>query len=88
MTPAKLILSVPLVNVYSSPLVAGPVCASHGLDLQAFRVSQEQMNGNEALFTNVGHVGPPTINVEIKLTGVDDDAIEEGTNPMGEVLFL
>jgi hypothetical protein len=31
------------------------------------------------------HVGPPAANVEVKLTSVDDDAIEKGADPVGEV---
>ena len=84
-TPIRLILSVPFVNAYTSPLVAGPICASHGLDLQSFRIEETQGPTNAALFTNVGHVGAPSVNIELKLTGVDDEAMEEGMNPMGEV---
>jgi len=33
------------------------------------------------------HVGPPSINVEAKLVGVDDDKIENGGDPTGLLLI-
>lgn len=32
-------------------------------------------------------MGPPTVNVEVKLTGVDDAAVEAGADPVG-ALYL
>jgi long-chain acyl-CoA synthetase len=32
------------------------------------------------------HVGAPSINVEAKLVGVDDDVVEKGADPIGEIL--
>jgi len=49
--------------------------ASHPYDLQVTPV--EKLLG--------WHYGPPTANVEIKLTGVDESAIEQGRDPEGLV---
>lgn len=76
MTPARIALSVPLVNTLTHPLVAGPVLASHPFDLQDFTFEGQ----DESL---PAHVGPPSINVEAKLVGVDDDNIENGGDPFG-----
>ncbi|KAL0947122.1 hypothetical protein HGRIS_013254 [Hohenbuehelia grisea] len=73
---ARVALSVPIVNVLSHALVAGPVLASHALDLQTF----------PAPGGAVAHVGPPTVNVEAKLVGVDDAVVEAGGNPEGVLL--
>ncbi|KAF8160591.1 hypothetical protein BJ912DRAFT_1150914 [Pholiota molesta] len=73
LTPARIALSVPIVNVFTHPLSPAPVLATHPLDLQEL--------------PNVdAHTGPPGINVEVKLRGVDDDAVEGGADPVGEVL--
>ena len=79
MTPARIALSVPLVNTLTHPLVAGPVLASHPFDLQDFTFEGQ----DESL---PAHVGPPSINVEAKLVGVDDDNIENGGDPFGWLL--
>jgi long-chain acyl-CoA synthetase len=73
MTPARVALSVPVINCYSHPLVAGPVMASHALDLQDL-----SMEASAA-----AHTGPPSINVEAKLVGVEDDVVENGADPTG-----
>lgn len=31
------------------------------------------------------HVGPPSVNVEAKLVGVDDAAVEQGADPTGKL---
>lgn len=36
-------------------------------------------------FESIAHVGAPTVSIEVKLVGVDDAAIEEGKDPVGEV---
>ena len=36
-------------------------------------------------FENLAHVGAPTVSMEVKLVGVEDAAIEEGKDPVGEV---
>jgi long-chain acyl-CoA synthetase len=68
--------SVPIINCYSHPLVAGPVLASHPLDLQD--LSTEGVT--------VAHTGPPSINVEAKLVGVEDELVENGADPVGILL--
>lgn len=75
MTPARVALSVPLVNAFTHPLVAGPVLASHPFDLQDF--TQGDSEDKRA------HVGPPSVNVEAKLVGIEDDKVENGGDPVG-----
>jgi long-chain acyl-CoA synthetase len=70
-------LSIPLIRILSHPAVCGPVCASHGLDLQYF-----PKKGNTSASA---HVGPPSVNIEAKLSGVNDTAFEKGVDPAGEV---
>lgn len=70
------------MHVHEHPLVAGPVFASHPLDLQSF--SDEASKANPT-FLSIAHVGPPATNVEVKLAGVNDDAVESGADPVGEV---
>jgi len=87
LVPSRIALSVPLVNVHSHPLVAGPVFASHPLDLQTFTpaVPEAQSAGaaDAYAFTYLAPVGPPSVNVEAKLFSVDDAAIEGGADPCG-----
>ncbi|EJD05963.1 uncharacterized protein FOMMEDRAFT_119392 [Fomitiporia mediterranea MF3/22] len=83
LTPARLVLSVPVVNTHQHPLVAGPVFFSHPLDFQDFPA--KSVTGNPE-FAGIAHVGPPSINVEAKLAGVDDAAIESGVDPIGEIV--
>lgn len=80
MTPARIALSVPVINVLSHPLVSGPVLASHAFDLQEFPPTR---NKSEAVLP--AHTGPPGVNVEVKLVGVDDEAVEGGADPVGVV---
>ena len=82
LTPARLALSVPIVNAHEHPLVAGPVFFSHPLDFQ-------ELAGNGSVnteFAGIAHVGPPSINVEAKIVGVDDATVEKGADPVGEVI--
>ncbi|KAK7029740.1 acetyl-CoA synthetase [Favolaschia claudopus] len=73
-TRARIALSIPIVNCYSHALVAGPVLASHALDLQDLAVDG---------IANA-HTGPPSVNVEAKLVGVDDEQVEnQGADPVG-----
>ncbi|KAL5490430.1 hypothetical protein ACEPAI_5263 [Sanghuangporus weigelae] len=81
LTPARLALSVPIINAHEHPLVAGPVFFSHPLDFQEF---SEYSAGNPE-FAGIAHVGPPSINIEAKIVGVDDAAVEKGADPVGEV---
>lgn len=82
LTPARIALSVPIVNAHEHPLVAGPVFFSHPLDFQMF---EGQSDPAHPQFSDIAHVGPPSINVEGKLFGVDDAAVEKGANPVGQV---
>lgn len=50
--------------------------ATHAFDLQ----SLPSAKGEQA------HVGAPSVNVEVKLVGVDDAMIERGDDPRGELL--
>jgi len=78
---ARVAFSVPIVLTYSHPLICGPILASHPLDLQSFPVSMASGAFN-------AHIGPPAPNVEVKLSGVDDDAVDAGKDPEGEVSHL
>ena len=74
LTPARIALSIPIVNAFTHPLVAAPVLASHPLDLQDIPALK------------AAHTGPPGVNVEMKLTGVNDELVEAGGNPEGSLL--
>ena len=74
LTPARIALSVPLVNAFIHPLVAAPILASHPLDLQ------------DIPSLEAAHTGPPSVNVEVKLMGVNDDGVEAGGDPEGDLL--
>ena len=78
LTPARIALSVPLVIAHTHPLVCAPIMASHPQDVQTFTATSIQ---------DFTHVGPPTVNIEVKLIGVDDGAIERGDDPEG-VLYV
>jgi long-chain acyl-CoA synthetase len=77
MTPSRIALSIPLVHAYTHPLVAGPILASHPLDLQSFPSTVGDS------FSQIAHVGPPSINVEVKLIGIQDEGVENGEDPAG-----
>jgi len=82
--PIQVALSIPLVRILSHPTVCGPVCASHGLDLQSFP-AERGTGDNE---TASAHVGPPSVNIEAKLVGVDDAALEtKKADPVGELII-
>ena len=90
LTPARIALSIPLVNAYTHPLVSGPVLASHALDLQVFPSEPASASASAAenySFTYVAPVGPPSINVECKLVNVDDATVEGGGDPVGTLLL-
>ncbi|KAH9967940.1 acetyl-CoA synthetase-like protein [Russula dissimulans] len=78
LTPARIALSVPLVIAYTHPLVTAPILASHPHDVQTFAVTPDR---------DLAHVGAPTVNVEVKIVGVDDEAVEKGQDPEG-VLYV
>ena len=73
-TSARIALSVPLIIAHTHPLVSAPILASHPHDLQTFAITSER---------DVAHVGPPTVNMEVKLVGVDDGGVEKGDDPEG-----
>lgn len=77
LAPARMALSVPLVLAHVHPVVAGPVFATHPLDLQVF-----PPEGEDA-FAGRAPVGPPSINMDAKLLGVDDASVETGGDPEG-----
>lgn len=88
LTPARIALSVPLVNAHIHPVVAGPVLASHPLDLQTFPATPAtpgSLAADNFAFAYQAPVGPPSINIEAKLTGVDDAAVENGADPIGSL---
>ena len=74
LTPARVALSVPLVVAHTHPLVSAPILASHPHDMQTFALTSDK---------ELAHVGPPTVNIEVKLVGVDDEAVEKGVDPAG-----
>lgn len=82
-TPARIALSVPLVNSHIHPLVTGPIFASHPLDLQIFPISETTTDP----FDHNAHVGPPSVNLEVKLVGVEDQAVENGADPIGVLMI-
>lgn len=86
LTPSRIALSVPVINAHSHPVVAGPMFASHALDLQTFPPSGSAPSASASdayAFTYLAPVGPPSVNVEVKLIGVDDSAVETGGDPVG-----
>ncbi|KZT03502.1 acetyl-CoA synthetase-like protein [Laetiporus sulphureus 93-53] len=86
LVPARIALSVPVVHVHTHPLVAGPVFASHPLDLQTFPQEPASVSASASdayAFAYLASVGPPAVNMEVKMMGVDDNAIENGADPCG-----
>ncbi|KIY67707.1 acetyl-CoA synthetase-like protein [Cylindrobasidium torrendii FP15055 ss-10] len=73
LTPARVAFSAGFVNAYTHPVVAGPILASHPLDLQTFPGPD----------TAPAHVGPPAINIEARLLNVSDAAIKADGDPEG-----
>ncbi|KAH7889750.1 hypothetical protein F5I97DRAFT_1802529 [Phlebopus sp. FC_14] len=74
LTPARIALSVPIINSHSHPSTSGPLFATHALDLQTLPSS-----GGEP-----AHVGGPSVNVEVKLAGLRSEDIES-MDPVGEI---
>jgi len=70
-TECRTALSVPLINCFTHVSVAGPVLASHSFDLQEWPTAK------------FAHVGAPSVNVEVKLSGVNDNEVEQGKDPVG-----
>ncbi|KAG6376099.1 hypothetical protein JVT61DRAFT_2071 [Boletus reticuloceps] len=76
LTPARISLSVPLINAHIHGSTSGPMFATHAFDLQCLPSAE----GEQA------HIGAPSVNVEVKLVGVDDAAIDRGNDPKGEIV--
>jgi long-chain acyl-CoA synthetase len=76
--PAQIALSVPVSHIHIHLLSTSALFASHPYDLQITPEGEETRRGG-------WHYGPPTANVEIKLTGVDEGTIEQGRDPEGLV---
>jgi long-chain acyl-CoA synthetase len=83
LTPARVALSVPLVNSHTHPLAAGPLFATYPSDLQTFPTPSQ---GTTDPFAHIAHVGSPSTNVEAKLAGIDDESVENGTDPVGVLM--
>lgn len=77
LTPARIALSVPLINVHTHGSATGPLFATNASDMQIFPSSATP---------EPAHVGAPSINLEAKLVGVDDSLVEMGADPIGEIL--
>lgn len=84
--PLRIALSIPIVRALVHFRVAGPILATHPLDLQSFSNETEAASSGMPLDSYL-HSGPPSLNVETKLVGVDDARIEAGEDPVGEVRF-
>ena len=76
LTPSRIALSIPFTNAFTHPISTAPILASHPLDLQDF-------SADASLGQQVAHCGAPGVNVEVKLLGVDDEAVENGQDPRG-----
>ncbi|KAI6039022.1 hypothetical protein EDC04DRAFT_2688628 [Pisolithus marmoratus] len=76
LTPARIALSVPIINVHVNPWVSGPVFATQGFDAQVLPSGDEP-----------AHVGGPSVNVEAKLRGVKATYLEENDDPIGEIVL-
>lgn len=72
---ARLALSIPLINTHTHGSAAGPLFATHAFDLQMLPGADEP-----------AHVGAPSVNVEVKLIGVNDNVVEKGADPIGKIL--
>lgn len=76
--PARMALSIPLINAYTHGSATGPLFATHAFDMQILPSSSPA--------TEPAHVGAPSVNVEAKLIGVNDNVVEKGADPIGELL--
>ncbi|EIW85235.1 hypothetical protein CONPUDRAFT_135048 [Coniophora puteana RWD-64-598 SS2] len=80
LTPTRIALSVPIVNAHVHPVSAGPVFSTQPLDLQMLPAGS-----SSDPFSGIAHVGAPSVNVQVKLVGVDDAEIEAGGDPTGDI---
>ena len=72
--PLQIALSIPVSHIHIHVLSTSALLASHPYDLQI-------MSKDESSRRVLWHYGPPTANVEIKLTNVDENAGEQGRDP-------
>ncbi|KAG8886179.1 hypothetical protein FRB97_007217 [Tulasnella sp. 331] len=80
--PSRIALPIPTTRACVHPISAGPLLASHPLDLQYFADAETATS----TLGKTAHCGPPTANVEIKLVGVDDAIVDGGqTDPVGQM---
>ena len=76
--PLQIALSIPISHIHIHVLSTSALLATHPYDLQM--TSKEESPRRVAW-----HYGPPTANVEIKLTNIDESASEQGRDPEGLV---
>ncbi|KAL4067573.1 hypothetical protein V8B97DRAFT_1868703 [Scleroderma yunnanense] len=75
LTLARVAVSVPVINSHTHPCTSGPVFATNALDVQV-------LPSNER-----AHVGGPSVNVEVKLKGVNDADVEANGDPVGHLVL-
>lgn len=83
--PARIALSVPIVNAYPNPLSTGPIFASHPLDMQVIDTATKVLSESDESAPIKMHTGAPTCNIEVKLLKIDEKAVLGGADPDGEV---
>jgi long-chain acyl-CoA synthetase len=70
----RLVLGVPILSTLNYNLAAGPILSTQFYDFQIFPDD-----------TSNSHRGCPVINDEVKLVGVDEQGMEAGEDPVGEL---
>ncbi len=78
-TDFRIALSIPTVHAHIEFVAAGPILASHPMDLQAFSVVETINLGA------VAHTGPPVNNIEAKIINAGEYDLEHGRDALGEV---
>jgi len=76
--PLQIALSIPVSHIHIHILSTSALFASHPYDLQ---IVPKDESSRHVMW----HYGPPTANVEIKLTSIDESAVEQGRDPEGTV---
>ncbi|KAI6015764.1 hypothetical protein PISMIDRAFT_29207 [Pisolithus microcarpus 441] len=74
-TPARIALSIPMINMHINPWVSGSVFVTQAFDAQVLPSGHEPV-----------HVGGPSVNVEAKLKGMKDTYLEDNEDPFGEIV--
>lgn len=72
---------MPFTRLHSSTVSAGPVFASHFLDLQNLPIFAPSGSEKQEKM----HTGAPSTNVEVVLKGEGVEAVESGGDPVGQV---